>query len=90
VLPRQPGRIQIDGYPAQAGQAARDLRPGIDFPQDGQCLLVPGMRVTGVAALPGEISEAEQRPGNSPLVVDAMHDGDRGLGKLLRLSQPAL
>jgi hypothetical protein len=44
---------------------------------------------SGIAAQAGQVAQAEQGPGRSPLMVDAAHDGDRGLGQLLRFPQSA-
>ena len=71
-------RAEVHGHPAQAGQAASDLRPGVDLPQDGQRLHVPAVRLARVVAEPGQVTQAEQGPGDAPLLVDPAHHRDRG------------
>jgi hypothetical protein len=48
------------------------------------------VRVIGVASRPRQVTQAKQPAGNAPLLVDAAHDGDRGLCQLLCLAQLAL
>ncbi len=84
-----PGRAEVQGHPPQAGHAARDLRPGADLLQDRQRLHVSVMRLAWMSAEPGQVAEAEQGPGSSPLLIDAPHDRDRGAGQLCGLSRLA-
>ena len=75
--------------PRPARQRAISGRASISRRMD-QGLQVLAVRVIGVLAHPGQVTQAEQRPGHAPLLVDPAHHRDRGLRQLLRLAQLAL
>src|SRR5260370_540408 len=65
--------------PAKAREAASHLRPGIDLAQDRERLEVVLPRLRRVTGQPGEVTEAEQRPGDRPLLIDVPGDRERAL-----------
>ncbi len=82
-----PGRLEVaelEPDPAEAGQAAGDLRPGVDLPQVAERVAVHLLGARQVAAEPGEIGEAELGPRDAPPVVDRAHDVHRGAGQVRR------
>ena len=82
-----PGCIQValaDRDPAESSQAPGDLRLGADLAHYGQrfAVVLPGL--IEPAGEPGQITQAHQPPGGTPLLVDLAGDGQGALGQFLR------